>query len=76
MKRQGIQLALDAARAIVVVLSLSLPWRFGASPQTAVATFSTATLTMYAVYFAAYMALARRLRGPTEGAATPSGPVV
>lgn len=61
MKRQDVQLALDALRGGAVLLSLWLPWRLGAGFETAVAVFSLAMLALYCLYFAAYVELARRL---------------
>lgn len=72
MKRQGVQLALDALRAGVVVLALGLPWWLGAGFLPAVAAFSLAMLLVHALSFAAYMTLARRLqeeRKVTQGEA-------
>jgi O-antigen/teichoic acid export membrane protein len=63
MKRQDVQLALDALRAGVLVLSLWLPWRLGAGFETTVVVFSLAMFALYCLYFAAYVALARRLQG-------------
>lgn len=58
LRRQDVQFALDALRAVVVVLALWLPGKLGGSGYVAIGCFSLAMLSLYGVYYLAYSRLA------------------
>jgi O-antigen/teichoic acid export membrane protein len=63
LKRQDLQMALDAGRAVLVFVSLWLPHRLHLSPTTAVACYSAVMASTYCVAWAVYARIVRSVHG-------------